>query len=486
MTEGRRAQSRKYSYASIAVICAAIQFSLLIVLIDRPLTSYSFVEWALLSFAIWNILQNSFVCASNVFRPAELFFRMFIIWHLCVPGLMQFNADQFNWKPHSYQAEDAYAAIAIIILTIISTEIAFRTRLFPGPRPAIRPTWDLHAGSVFVLCTLSALSAVVMISYFGVSIIYETRGELAARVAGAIEGEYARGIFLHMPRAASFCSFSILLFSLCSGRVGKRSLLAATAGCVFAAIVWLMLNNPIGLPRFVLMGQLIVLTYVIFSRASGGLNALYSIGYPVLLYTFIPFLGVYSRYSTLNFSGAYAALLAGIENSVFAGDYADFEMTMMVVQYVADAGITWGRQTLSALLFFVPRSIFSIKADPTGPAVAAYFGLRYTNLSTPVFAELFADFWYIGVFAGMYLLSSMFSVLQRRLAAKVGMDALPAIGVLAFFPIIMRGSLLAVIPQFIMIPIIYIMLLKYLRSVAPRLGSENEGDRRRQSPEVVG
>jgi hypothetical protein len=79
--------------------------------------------------------------------------------------------------------------------------------------------------------------------------------------------------------------------------------------------------------------------------------------------------------------------------TVFASiDFDGFQQVINSVAYVRDTGHSDGHYVLSALLFFVPRSLWASKATPASIDVATHRGYAFTNLSLPLDAELFIDF----------------------------------------------------------------------------------------------
>ena len=87
----------------------------------------------------------------------------------------------------------------------------------------------------------------------------------------------------------------------------------------------------------------------------------------------------------------------GIINSFNSVDFDAFTVLARAVRYVSDNGITWGRQLLNIIFFFVPRSIWSGKPITTNTLITSSQGARYTNLSCPLPAEGYVNFGIVGV-----------------------------------------------------------------------------------------
>ncbi|MDQ3485653.1 MAG: hypothetical protein M3445_09650, partial [Actinomycetota bacterium] len=104
-----------------------------------------------------------------------------------------------------------------------------------------------------------------------------------------------------------------------------------------------------------------------------------------------------------------------------------------------------GGQALGAALFWVPRSVWSDKPQDTGILLADFREYRFSNLSAPLWAELFINGGWLVLIAGMVALG----LLVRRLDghAEQSRHSQQQRDVLAdilpfYFIIMLRGSLL--------------------------------------------
>ena len=93
--------------------------------------------------------------------------------------------------------------------------------------------------------------------------------------------------------------------------------------------------------------------------------------------------------------------------------YDAFANIMATLEYVTHHGFSFGYQLLSALLFFIPRSIWSSKPVSTGEVVGDYLvdkhNFEFNNLSNPLVSEGFINFGFIGVLL-MALVLSYFEI----------------------------------------------------------------------------
>ena len=143
------------------------------------------------------------------------------------------------------------------------------------------------------------------------------------------------------------------------------------------------------------------------------------------------------------------------------GDFDGMQSTINTFVMVDELGPQWGRQLLSALLFFVPRTMFESKSRGTGYDAAEYAGYDFLNISAPMPAELFVDFSFVGLMVLSLALGLAVrwvdDAYERGIAQSSEISKLlPAI-VAGFTVILMRGSLVGVLP-----PVVVMLSLAWL------------------------
>jgi hypothetical protein len=135
----------------------------------------------------------------------------------------------------------------------------------------------------------------------------------------------------------------------------------------------------------------------------------------------------------------------GPVTALTTGDFDAFPQIVNTLSYVDAYGMSLGHQLLGVLLFWVPRSVWPGKPTGTGTVVAEHMGYDFTNISSPLWAELFIDFGWIGVVAGLGALGYWFRIQDLRTDLYLRSFPIPpvAAGVLTFYLlIVLRGSLL--------------------------------------------
>ena len=81
-------------------------------------------------------------------------------------------------------------------------------------------------------------------------------------------------------------------------------------------------------------------------------------------------------------------------------DFDAYQMLIITMSYTDTVGICGGQNLLTALLSFVPRTVWSGKLNPTGQIIFDYHRAPFTNVSCPWFAEFYFAFGWVGVALG--------------------------------------------------------------------------------------
>lgn len=118
------------------------------------------------------------------------------------------------------------------------------------------------------------------------------------------------------------------------------------------------------------------------------------------------------RFRTTNI---FSLLASSFSTTYLGGHYDAHQMFISVQRYVGEFGISWGKQLLGALLFFVPRAVWPEKALGTGHTViTALEQFQFTNVSAPLVAEGYVNFGFVGVILFAVVAGVLCRVLDER------------------------------------------------------------------------
>jgi hypothetical protein len=129
-------------------------------------------------------------------------------------------------------------------------------------------------------------------------------------------------------------------------------------------------------------------------------------------------------------------------------DFDAFQAVANTIALVDREGVSGGRQIAGAVLFAVPRQLWPDKPLATGQLVGEKSGYAFTNISAPLWAELYVDGGLLLVLAGFLAYGAAVRTLDRWYrwsqrgggGARVVSVLVPIYAGYQFF--VLRGSLM--------------------------------------------
>lgn len=357
------------------------------------------------------------ICAAGIaisfvrgLRPVALVFYAFSLAWLGIGPTYQLAVRQIPWNDQELLTQPAEISAALS-LTLLSTVMFVAGNYLydrkkrkrsdhPQSTFAVRTylTWAYIAGAV-------ALSPFAIRAAGGVSGLFTTRGDRADALleagisiteSGGVQLALAKILPAALALAASYTSIIQLRSSWIErgfSRVYGREL----AATVISIILLVIYCNPLVSSRFLSVlafGSLIMIAIQPRTPRGGKIFATLAIMGTVIVY---PLANVF-RAGIDNISNYKTGLEA------FAGmDFDGFQQVVNALVFVRETGHSWGHYSSSALLYFIPRSVWVDKASPASIDVAANRGYAFTNLSIPLHAELYIEFGIIGMAACLFV-----------------------------------------------------------------------------------
>ncbi len=124
-------------------------------------------------------------------------------------------------------------------------------------------------------------------------------------------------------------------------------------------------------------------------------------------------------------------------------DFDAYSMLIFIIKYAKSNGFALGNNFINAILFFVPRAIWSNKMVGTGAIVASSYNSTFTNVSAPLIAESYFSFGVLGVIYTALFLGLLCKCMDHNLLSnnilKYGVSCI-LFGMITF---IMRGDFLS-------------------------------------------
>ncbi len=415
-----------------AILLALVSALFAAILLARPLHNHLAVFLLLAGVLLATAMLIQSALSRFSCLPTLLVLIYFLLYNI-VPALFQVGLDTYFWRLLSYDTATTAAAAGLTLLFLVCFAVG---QAMAGERhydAALRNVQanERHGRTL----TLAAFAIVAFLV-----------GLMPVQMFGAASMMQSRG----SPRAILFTGFVLALYGLIRRRSAGGG--AGRYG-VFAPLVLLLLplqvivNFPGAQSRFWLFGMLITLGLMFVSFRSVGRRLLLIGVFVVGTFTVFPISQQINREEGFNFD----IELPPIEEYLTHGDVDGFQSTMNTLVYVDRFGHTYGRQFASAILFFVPRSVWSGKSLATGAVTSEALGFRFNNLSAPIIAELYVDGSFLAVILGALALGYGYRRLDYLFTAAQEIGGVTLHRVLlalicGFTIILMRGSLLGVTP----------------------------------------
>lgn len=398
------------------------------------------------TYKLWNTVMDDAV------RPLAMMFWLFHTNFLLLPALSQSLNRTFFWSAYdSYSQESLLFALLVIVIGLLAynaggwfgAKAIRRSRRWTRPgaynffTEPLKATWKVQLFLVAILALLT-----VMIAKTGLEFFMTIRMERS----GLVDTQSEAGILVNLPRALAVGVLLFPLFYLMQKwRQQKRlhfaMLLILCAGLCLNTVI----NYPLGLARFWFFGIIITLVWAVKPMNTVKMRGLFVVGLTALQFSIFPWYSYITRAS-----GLLGYDVDSMRRYLTHGDFDGFQSIANILIYVQEAGYELGRSMLSVILFFVPRTLWSSKADPLGVATAEHVGYDFTNLSAPIYGELYVDFGFFSLILGMALIGfgiRLFDNYYHTLVwqGRYGAGMLLTSVLAGYLVILLRGSLLGVI-----------------------------------------
>lgn len=294
------------------------------------------------------------------------------------------------------------------------------------------PVYLVTTRKLLLLCFLSFVILVALIYIKGFSGLF-----IRASVGGDAQLSSAVWtLIMYSGRAIPVVFFVLSIIRYKSNRNLNNRITV-----IVAAVFALLTNFPTATPRFWTAALFLGLFLLLFKPVAK--NILVYIMFFGLNILF-PFLGsIRGALSVTEFSEKFdpSRLLS---NNMLTADYDAFSMISYTWDYIHNFGVTYGNQLLTAIFFFVPRSIWPEKSVGSGHLVADHLNFVFNNVSSPLVAEGLINFGILGVI----LFSLMASKLCTEIDTAYWVTKKPLILIvypfwIGLFFFIMRGDMLS-------------------------------------------
>ncbi|MEL5959244.1 hypothetical protein AADR41_31565 [Streptomyces sp. CLV115] len=318
---------------------------------------------------------------------------------------------------------DLVTAVALILVgcaafdlgTLLASRRPLRRRVTArsGGRPAVA-----HRGRLGLLVLLAfAASGYYILKVGGPAVFFTSRQEISASVAGSgvgADGSNVGSAFLKgFGTVPALLALLFFTRRLVTSRAARRS---ASAVLVWAGLLVLnvIVNNPVSNARYWFLTVLVSLLFTAFPSSAAMYRSVLAMGVVGALVLF-PYADRF-RYDSAGYRPVESS---SVFEPLATKDYDQTVMFANTITWVDTRGHTYGRQLAGSALFFVPRSVWNGKPEDTGVRVGQWMGMKMTNLSSPLWTELWVDFGAPGMVGAFALIGYAAARTDRRYARAV-------------------------------------------------------------------
>ena len=245
-------------------------------------------------------------------------------------------------------------------------------------------------------------------------------------------------------------------------------------GCLLVNGLCLLISYfPTSVARNAAAGLYIGLLLIFFPKMKR--TSAFSLFYTAVFMLVFPLFNAFRSTSILNVNiiDAISTVINRFSREWLAVDYDAYSMVSLSIRYIGERGISFGRQMLGVIFFWIPRSLWHEKPGGTGPMIAEYYNWWFTNVSEPLPAEMIVNFGIIGMVIAAFVCGLALSKFDNVYWIKKDIyDDLPGkydslyFYMIGYFLFVYRGALLSAVAYLIpFIVVWYIVMCRPLRKL---------------------
>ena len=312
------------------------------------------------------------------------FFLLFFFF----AAVVQYMNNSFPWIKH--RDDDVLInANLILMLWTLGVVIGQYTKILKvehRSRLKEKLNENIAGNNVLILVVIAIIIASVRVKTIGFSNLL-SRGTSAYSIS---ENGSISMLVEKCMQAASYFSTAIIVLAYKKRKCGVGAMIIGM-GCLFIAY------PPTGIARYaaaaIYLG--ILLTYSEKLKKE-------NIFIFILLGAFSFVLPLLNAFRNLEFNQVdilktLKKIMDNFSTMWLAGDYDAYTMLTLAIDYVTTSGVTWMRQFVGVLFFWVPRAIWKNKPVGSGYFVADHLSLAFKNLSCPLPGEAYINLGPVGV-----------------------------------------------------------------------------------------
>lgn len=373
-------------------------------------------------------LANAYVCIWQLSLavvderrgPVALAFWSFVFIWIVFAGMVQEALGEYPWEDSGLELLKGWA-LGLLLLALVT----FAAGGWYSRRSAMRrvapPSSLISPAGVTDRNNEPRLWTLLLVGYVLVPLVVFASGGLSARFTdrdSVNEVLNAGGdtiwLFLvnRLPAAIALVSGYFAARGLREAIASRVKVDRAIVAFAAAMALILLLANPFSSSRYVTFSTALAVVLGLIPMRTAGRKAALALALTTGMLVAYP-LAAWFKKESLQIAGI------NLDLTTYSSiDFDGFQMTINSLAYVEARGFSFGEHILSAVAFFVPRSLWPDKALPASLDIAAFRGYSFQNLSLPLWAEVYIDLGVVGV--GVFF--ALFGFVAGRLDRAYGVS----------------------------------------------------------------
>jgi len=403
-------------------------------------------------FAIGCYLISSFslaqLCVSKNVAAISCSFWIFVYIFLVISAVSQQVAGYYPW-PNVYDEYDLLYGWALIFFCNVAFYF-FNMR--SSSREKLNSSYNFSKRMMRLFIPFSIVLTVFALNQIGgFSNLFLSRDEFSEIFEDNIASSMITQALFRIP---FFVVSLYFLDELLTVKLKNERFKAGFYFFIFFSLT-VILNNPISTPRFWVACILITYALIVANYLRMNVNRFYVTSLIFLTIFVFPVSDVFRRSVDVSILDYFSETNIS-EGFIYSPNYDSFQQIINAVVYVENNGHSYGGRSLSALFFWVPRSVIPSKYISSGEDIGIFFKYEYTNLSAPLWAEMYLDFGFLGAVLAFFGLGYLVGSLDRSLSNRTNVVVF---FIAAYGMYFLRGTLLSVI-GFLVVTLVIFWLLQ--------------------------
>jgi len=320
----------------------------------------------------------------------DMMFWLFNVFFMGVAPLLQYLSDIYMWSlnPTSY---DIIRSNILILVWSLFYILGQHIKKEENEQETGKAIYTIRKNAIPIL-----LSASIIITYYYLYAIGFKN--LLFRSTNIIVGQNQMNMLIttHTFRNIVICTATLAMID--ANKRGK-----ITISLIIALICLLITCFPTGIERYMLAAFYLGLFINSFKKTRKG--CWFSIVIIIGLVLVFPAINIFRNVLSSSNTNVLKMISDAIQNTYLEGHYDAHQMFISVQHYVQKFGITYMKQFLGTVFFFIPRIIWETKPFGTGYTVITKLNQNnFTNVSAPLISEAYINLGIWGIIiAGVFL-----------------------------------------------------------------------------------